>query len=386
MSGDVLAGEPARVDSLAGSGAGGLGPGWGSWRDGLWVPRGDEADVLDAGSERGGGGGAVTADANGNPVPGDPDSAYVSAQTDAYGYQELGGNSSYNPNLADDGVTDLTNAAITTSTNCTCQKEQCAILSSNHVTSQHHWTVITEYHSNWNAKGNITYDSDTVINTGILAGVDGEDLAGEGNDTHTVGSGSATTLGNLGTFDSKQIVAYMKYVENKYVWGDPTTNAECYWWYQWDNVGIRDTASGAPSIWYGADINNDPTANPARHTDGETPMKRALQVHPSWVNYTPYGFDDCIKHDKGVKYAYAAGINYAFPDGVEGVLQATADTVHSTDTQQCFAANSTNSMPRATRYDFYKHWTNEHHYYWGSNENFEFGVPGDAIPHTFFTY
>jgi hypothetical protein len=116
-----------------------------------------------------------TLDSNGNPVNNQVN-AYAPVPTDAYGYQEIGGTGSYDPNLASDG-TDLTNAAVTAVTaskqqNCCLQSPAigCAAVYDKKVATDDKWTTIGEYHSGWNDYGWLTYTKGAVSEIGSSIG------------------------------------------------------------------------------------------------------------------------------------------------------------------------------------------------------------------------
>ena len=179
----------------------------------------------------------------------------------------------------------------------------------------------------------------------------------------------------------------MQYDEVKYLYENTDTHAWCYSLWEWANKGIRAPANGGPAVTYGAGINNDQDPNKTRwRTDGLAAMQNLVKSPQShWLRWTPWGFNDCIDHGHGMMYSAVAGIDYTFEDRTKAVLEFTAETDHSSSSEQCIEADSSNGVAQESRYDWYKNWTNEHHYYWGSNVWFRFGVPG-AVPHTIYTY
>jgi len=219
-----------------------------------------------------------------------------------------------------------------------------------------------------------------------MIGVDGYDFDASGFDQNFSESGSSTTLGDQGTFDSHQVIAFMKYDENIVYWGNVDSRSSCYWYYQWGNVGIVAPKSGGPAISYGNSINNRQNFNNSSwHTDGEVAMKNLLHAHPGRLRWTPWGFDDCVDHDQGVTYGFSTGLDYTFSDGSKATLKISAETDHSSSSQQCIQVNASNSLSNERRWDFHRHIKDNRHYYWGSNTGFTFGVSG-ANPNTFYTY
>lgn len=253
-----------------------------------------------------------------------PDAAYTYPTTDSYGYQEIGGNGTYNPNLAADG-TDLTNAAFSGVSQCGTPGH----INNGYVASQvggvlqttYSPTVVGEYHSNWNEYGWLTYDKGASAMIGILAGVDGKAFSISGYDRVTNGSSLGETMGNLGYYDSKQVTARMKYQMTKWDLRDANTGALCYWWYQWDEHGIYAYPNGQDPIEYGANINNAQNAQQTVwRTDGLTAAKNIMFNHPQWRHWKHWGFNLCLLHNLGVTYGGAAQIGFVLPDGTTAYL------------------------------------------------------------------
>jgi hypothetical protein len=308
----------------------------------------------------------VMTDSSGNII-GNPGNAYPPVPTDAYGYQEIGGDGTYNPNQAADG-TDLTNVPVS-SRPPACYNPADPPTSTKFIRQSHSWTIVGEYHSNWNDMGRLTYDTGAETSISVLTSVSASDFHVSGSTTNSAGSGVSATRGNLGTFDSHQVLAWMRYRERKLTWDIPGLGF-CYSFYQWENAGIVNP-NAAQTRW---------------RTDGEKALENLLDNHPRWKHFNHFGFDDCVKHDKGVSYGFGAGIEYNIPDGPNVSLSFETQTTHSSATEQCFEADASNGVQvHATRPDpFNGGRQDERHYFWGSSMNFNWN--GGTEPRTFYTY
>jgi hypothetical protein len=317
-----------------------------------------------------------------------PDVAYNAPATDAYGYQELTGNGSYNPNLTADG-TDLTNAAITSVSACCNTRDGCATEQTNTkpIRTRHAWTVVSEYHGNWDEYSSLTFHSGTVSHFSVGLSVDGGDVSFGGWDAVVNGSGTSKTLGNRGTYESNQVIAYTRYIENHYRKFNQDTEQTCSAWYAWGAAGYDFPPSGGPAINYGASINNDQNADGTRwRTDGQKALQNLLKNHPRWLHFEYWGFTDYIDTNQGITYGNAGSLGFTLPDGTSVELTFEAETDHNSSSEQTIEADGTISKtPHVKRYDFVAKRNTERHYYWGSNMNFEFGASPTA-PHTFYTY
>ena len=97
-------------------------------------------------------------------VDGDPTNANTDPPTDPYGFQEVVGDGSYNPNLAADG-TDLTNVPVTVNLATDCCyinrfEDHCRSVFVKNLKKTNHFTIVGEYHTNWRTSGDFTYGDD----------------------------------------------------------------------------------------------------------------------------------------------------------------------------------------------------------------------------------
>ncbi len=329
----------------------------------------------------------TTLDASTPVTDSNPDIAYDPPATDAYGYQELTGNGSYNPNMTADG-TDLTNAAMKPST-CCSSRDGCAIEQTNTkpIRTRHGWTTVSEFHGNWNEFSRLTFKKGTVSSFNVGFSADGGNVSFGGWGAVVNGSGTSTTLGNGGTFQSNQVKVYVRYIENHYRKYNQDTNRTCRAWYAWGAAGYDTPPDGGPAVRTGANINNDQNANQTRwRTDGQIALQNLLKNHPHWKRYALWPFTNCIETDHGITYTKAGSLSFTTQSGVTVTLTFEAETDHSSSSQQCVQADGTiTKTPHVTRYDFVIKRSSYRHYYWGSDIPFTFGISATS-PRTFYTY
>jgi hypothetical protein len=169
----------------------------------------------------------TAADASGD-LTGNPDYAYHPAPTDKYGFQESGGDGSYNPNIASDGVTDVTHAAITPAT--ASNPGNCAgvnpVEKDKDVAGHGAWTILSEYHSKWDDMGWFKYQPSAISNIGVEVGVNNQDFDFSGYEKQHNGTGIGLGNGNGGTYDSHQVQVHMHYRETRWLMmsGHPCTD------------------------------------------------------------------------------------------------------------------------------------------------------------------
>lgn len=316
---------------------------------------------------------------------------YAAAPTDSYGYQELGGSGTFNPNIAADG-TNLANAAITpensaaTLSNC-CAPYGCTneFPTSGVLKTAYAWTTVGEYHSNWNVAGSVSYDQNAQTMTGAEIGLSGYNFTLAGYDLITKTSGSTDGLkGSSGGYDSHLLRLYMRYVEkrgekranlSRYSQGDGRT---CAWWYQWDSTGIYNRGGGLPYSAPGPSVWNLPNAG--FKTDGLNAFNAAMSAHRKWVTGHPYTFNKCISTGSGQTYGGAATFGITLPNGASAGLTFKVESVHSVQTQQCIESDSQSGQPHIYRVNPISGKRDDLHFLWGSN--------GSVLnnPATFYSY
>ncbi len=298
-------------------------------------------------------------DSSGNPT-GNPDYAYPPVPTDKYGFQESGGDGSYNPNIASDGVTDLTNAPVTPAT----PNDFCYIKHKANGDAADHgmWTIVGEYHSNWDDMGSFSYTTSASSIIGAEVSADNQDFSFSGWDNMSNGTGLSRGKGNGGTYDSHQVQLHVHYRESYWTMS-PGTN--CYTWYQWDDAGITRSPEGLYTR-LGAGINGDQNKAKTRwRTDGctaltnlynaiHTPAGQAAGLSNYWFadQWPETGMG--LTHDHGLTYGLAAKLTFA-PDPDTSWLTVSvgfkAETTHTVATEQRVEFDASNGMPDWTRND-----------------------------------
>jgi hypothetical protein len=210
--------------------------------------------------------------------------------TDAYGYQEVDGDGSYDPNIASDG-TDLTNAVITPDSNpknC-CKPYGCTYVPvNNNVNVADSWTIIGQYDNNWADQGLFTYTANVSSNIGSEIGIDGKDFKGAGYDIYSTSTGLAQEEGNDGAYESHQVAIYMKYQESKWAADQNdshggTDGVQCYWYDQWDEKGITKSPAGHYILLWNKIWTPQNQVGRKWRTDGCTAFQNAvLDIPNSW--------------------------------------------------------------------------------------------------------
>jgi hypothetical protein len=311
---------------------------------------------------------------------GDGDNAYDYAPTDAYGFQEIGGNGTYNPNVAADG-TDLTNAAVTPVTSskpiscCAPKFSVCALQPDGPVLkTASHWTTIGEFHSNWNDLGSLTYTRGATSEIGTVVSFDGGDdwdLGGSLSFTNSGSSSISQTVGDGAAYESYQVVVYINYHKRKWWWYNSTTGNGCDAHLQWTASGIGNAPSGpdikeGPSIW-----NKQNAQQTVWKTDGVIAMINAENVHPGWVFGEAWPYSMSLVRGRGVTYGNAADF---FGVSVD------ATTSHQSSVEQGLVYNGGSGNPDSKRYDWYTRKNDTIHYMWGSTASLI------DNPKTFYNY
>lgn len=326
---------------------------------------------------------AVATDSSGNNV-GNAAWAYALPPADAHGYQELGSENTYNPNVAADG-TDLTNVPVTvpSSQNC-CYPPRCFAAQIGGARKRgDFWTVIGEFHSNWNDLGWLSYTKNATSRTGSEISFDDQAWSFGGFDTYSSGSGLTQAIGDGAPYQSYQVKVYMKWKKTK--WGayqpiNPNTQwpaTLCYTWLQWDEAGVTNPPSG-PDIEEGASIprNQEGAGHNNWHTDGEQGLGAAEANHPGWVLGEPWPYSICVDRSHG--YIYGKGVT------VFGIgIRTEADK--SSAEEQCLEYNGANGMPNSSRDDFITGVSDNIHYMWPADRPFNFNSTGTE-PKVFYNY
>lgn len=341
----------------------------------------------------------TTADSNGNPT-GNPDYAYPAVPTDQYGYQNPGGGAdNYNPNIASDGITDVTHAAITpavpSSPSISCGNAEL----NKDVADYSAWTILGEYHSNWDDMGWFAFTTSASSKVGVEVSANDENFGFSGFVTMTNSSGISLGKGNDGVYNSHQVQVYVHYRESYWVNGFASPG-KCYTYYQWEKVGIVRSPGGTYSR-LGAKINPDQNNAQTRwRTDGCTALNNLYKAIPKNPQLNNYWFADPwpetgieLTHDAGLTYGDAATIKFSPPadPNTDVSVAVSAETDHAVATEQGVAfddGNGMNTGPGGTAPTRPDPWppfnqaTDTKHFFWGSNGGPDFN--GGAQPKVFY--
>jgi len=111
-----------------------------------------------------------------NAIIGNPANAYLTPPTDSYGYQSIAGpDNNYNPYQAADG-TDLSTVPVTGSSNSGCGSFHPGDVYRRfdyQIWKKHRYTIIGEYHVNWDGTGGLSYDQGATSSIGVDVSADG---------------------------------------------------------------------------------------------------------------------------------------------------------------------------------------------------------------------
>ncbi len=294
-----------------------------------------------------------------------------SVPTDQYGYQEVGGNGTYNPNLAADG-TDLTNAPITagnasnTKDCCNANEQGCTDIPDGGVNKKSDsWTIVGQWDNNWDDGASFSYAKGASSNIGSEVGVNGQDYDFAGYDKYSTSSGFSQGLGTNDFYNSHQVAIYMEYHRKKWVavqnnrQGAPD-GTTCYSYQQWDRFGVvRSPAGHFILIWH--KIWKDPSQTGTRwRTDNcQAFQNMENDGHDSYRFNQGYPYEFSITRDAGLTYGFAANL---------GGVAVQAETNHSTATENDVYYNQPSGIPQESRTDPLTFAANStQHYFWGSN-------------------
>jgi len=220
------------------------------------------------------------------------------------------------------------------------------------------WTVIGEYHANWDAQAGVSYTQGGSSNIGSYIGWSGKDFDFSGYETFST-SRSISTGGKAGPFNSHQTAIKMKYKKLRLNETNlDNSNIICRWFAQIMENGLWDRG--------GQVIKSGKNVYPGH--DGLRFCLAAKRNHPRWVAW--WGNDQAFFYQldsgKGVTYGAAADV---FGVGVQ------AETDHSTE------VDTEIDWGQSSRVDGCNHRHHDgRHYIWGSNAN-----PVD-FPKTFYSY
>jgi hypothetical protein len=272
-------------------------------------------------------------DGNDNVI-GDGDHAYTDLPVDNYGYQEIGGNSTFDPNIASDG-TDLSQVSASPDNPDYCGPAQYTVLS-----STWSYTVVGEHHASANSKGGFLYANGASSQIGDYTSQSGTDWTFSGFDTFATGQ-TLSQGPEEGPSNGHQVVlalAYQKDVVHQ--WCSPgrgpndIPNTIELTWYVIKNNGLYNPGNGFVVMKDGADVSK---------YDSRTYWLDYLYGTPQFINTIPVNYGFSINKNQALTYGFSASV---FGIGV------TSQTTHSTSVTQSYAAGTTST---------------DDHFVWGDN-------------------
>jgi hypothetical protein len=275
----------------------------------------------------------------------DATDAYIDPPTDAYGFQEVGGDGSYNPFIASDG-TNLHGVPVSsTKPPCCGGKDGCSNDFDSVIWNRHAYTTVGEYNSNWNDTGSFSYTSGAATNIGAYIGSSGSSYSFQGYDTQSSGS-SITQGAKDGPYDAHLIRISFKYRKTKWYLRNSDTGALCKTYYKIAPHGFYNPGDDWAEVVQGASIWSA--------KDGIDNYRSAHNQHPRYFNkYGNGGLFACVNRNKGITYGGAASI---------GGVGIKAETNHSDASQQCIYFGNDK------RSDLVTHASDYWHYVWGTDK------------------
>lgn len=260
-------------------------------------------------------------------ITGNPDDDTTAPPTDAYGFQEIGGNGSYNPFIAADG----TNLATVPVTSATWNDNPCWPYPEQQIGNRwDKWVTAGEAHTWWNVTGSFKYGRGGGTAVGVAASSNG------GASWIPVGSFTFTDSRDVGWSDTASMGDHDAHRFKLLMWFKKVkTVVHCVHGGDTSVLAIREaglhnpSGTAGPDKWSSYRITGE---------DGQTAWDYSNPAYGNWIHR---GWTRCI--ERGWSRYYQAGVTIA---GI-GVFTQTniADT-----TTQCITAG-------------HKAW--RHHWEWG---------------------
>jgi len=241
------------------------------------------------------------------------DDIYCTPVTDAYGYQEIGINGTYNPYMAADG-TDLTGVAA-----IPFADDPCTYTVAAKGNKWDQWINIGEAHAYYDAHatGTVTKGGAFVIQVGASAdagggwGIEGT-ISSEANWNWTDG------LGNIGTKQAQLVQVhewFRRYTGTLTCLHSGTTKGDFI-----VPKGVDNPAGSAGATrWSGNLIGHD----------GPDYYAQVKRSNPSYLNYIPRGHSRCVGHGRTLSYSVA----FKGPG-----FSVSLSTIYSKDVTDCISA------------------------------------------------
>jgi hypothetical protein len=268
---------------------------------------------------------------------GDPSVSYADPVTDAYGFQEIGGNGTYNPNMTSDG-TNLTNVAVVPDrgggSRCVNTDDDgdwdVKLDSNGKPIKGWSWLTVGEQHAYWDANGWYTYTKSAQTSYSVMESVDGGDFGVSYTASYTSGKGWSTGI------VKGPDASYLNVLATD--WEKITKTLKCphgagtHTYVKIIRTGIHAEPTNAN--W------NPYTLGPSiLYQDGPTKWANAR-----YRSRLDPGQQWCLDQNQGVHYKYGAKVFF---------VSISAETDHSTSAAQCIKEGNS---------------TQRRHHVWGSND------------------
>lgn len=321
------------------------------------------------------------------------------APVDRYGFQVVGDDPGFNPNVAANG-TNLTSTGILKKLKA-CYRGTvfiCTLTQKVINTKLHAYTAIGQFDTGWRESGSLSYktgaSSDIGASVSFTVGA-GPAWAFSGYDTFSRESSGTSGEGTpAGSYDdSRMVLIDMHYWESSWQAkklvrkGDGYTHKLVYAWKQWDEHGAYSPPMGQFMTTGGNVFGKISAYNAQRNpwlVDGngtyvldingrkqtvDIGAQAAIDWHRKWVSQEKTGWYYTLDHGHGQTYGIAASI---------GGIGIQADTAHTTLTEQDV---DTRPFKPADREDTVTGKRDGLHWVWGSD-----GKLFKSDPGTFFSY
>jgi hypothetical protein len=258
----------------------------------------------------------LATDSNGN-WDGDPSTSYSAPVTDAYGYQEVGGDGTYNPNVTSDG-TDLSQVTVVPDggvggPGCETSVGWHTKLDKNgNPIEGWAWLTVGEQHAYWNSQGWYTYTQGAQTTYSVLESVNGGDFTFGYNASYTSGASWSTGIYEGG------VASYLNVLATNWAEKEETLTCPHGAGKQIVDKVVRTGIHEEPNNPNWDPYNLGPNIT---YEDGPVPYASA-----QYISGLRPGQSWCLNQNKGVDYKFAATF---------GFVTVSDETAHTQSSQQC---------------------------------------------------
>lgn len=234
--------------------------------------------------------------------------------TDSYGYQSIGPDNNYNPNIAADG-TNLGSVPV----NAPPDGYYCRIVQTDVLSRWWQWTKVGVEHSGWNNRGDFWYGHGGSTAVGVEVSSDGAHFGLSGHATWTEGGGARWNWGSKGPNSSHYAYLAFNYEKRK-------QHHECLYggtvessWWRWQRkiTGLHQFSSGYNYEYGGSNLYSS--------ADGPTGLAKINASHPGYV------FN--VRRGGSYQYSWSKTTDFGFAANVGGI-GVDAETSLNTNTEQ----------------------------------------------------